>query len=444
MRKTITVGRVKGSMIYTGVNPESIQNPLDNDLYFHTQEYKFYCYNDGSWNEVSDLREYVINTLNKDLEEKKVLENINELQQETIDINNRIDQVEQTKADLSYVKTQDDEIKRVKADVDYVDNELLMLIEDVADLYSTKADLSYVKTQDDEIKRVKADVDYVDNEISILIDDVADLYSTKADTQYVNEKFNQILGEGATETLDTIAEISKALEEHNDEYDSLLAVVGNKADKNEVPTKLSDLKIDIEVGGVDEEEVMEIVEENGEEVEDIELLEIEDIDLSEVQAEYSIGTSSNYDATNDNQIVTTKAVKSIVDAVANVLQVNIDDKADKTSIPTALSQLNNDSNFITKTVNDLQNYYKKTEVNDLISTIPTMNLLVVSTLPTTNISTSTIYLVPYGNEYEEFIYINSAWEMLGTTKINISDYATKEYVDSKIESSITSALEGDY
>lgn len=340
MRKTITVGRVKGSMIYTGVNPESVQNPLDNDLYFHTQEYKFYCYNNGSWNEVTDLKEHVERALIEELEEKKVLENIEELQQETIDINNRIDQVEQTKADLSYVKTQDEEIKRVKADIDYVDNEIL-----------------------------------------ILTDDVADLYSTKANTQYVNEKFNQILGEGATETLDTIAEISKALEEHNDEYDSLLAVVGNKADKNEVPTKLSDLKIDIEVGGVDEEEVMEIVEENGEEVEAIDLLEI--------QAEYSIGTSSNYDETNDNQIVTTKAVKSIVDAVANVLQVNIDDKADKTSIPTALSQLNNDSNFITNAVSTLKNYYNKTEVNDLINT-------------------------------------------------------AKAYVDSKIESSITTALEGDY
>ena len=82
MRKTITVGRVKGSMIYTGVNPESVQNPLNNDLYFHTQEYKFYCYNNGSWNEASDLKEHVAHAIIEELEEKKVLENIDELQQE--------------------------------------------------------------------------------------------------------------------------------------------------------------------------------------------------------------------------------------------------------------------------------------------------------------------------------------------------------------------------
>ena len=76
MRKTITVGRVKGSMIYTGVNPESVQNPLNNDLYFHTQEYKFYCYNNGSWNEATDLKEHVAHAIIEELEEKKVLENI--------------------------------------------------------------------------------------------------------------------------------------------------------------------------------------------------------------------------------------------------------------------------------------------------------------------------------------------------------------------------------
>lgn len=258
-RDKVIIGRVKGSMIYTGVNPESVQNPLDNDLYFHTQEYKFYCYNDGSWNEVSDLREYVIDTLNKDLEDKEVLKKIRDNQLEITAINNHL------KASESAFNNRITMVENVKADKQYVD--------------------------------------VADEEISRRIDQVE---QTKADTQYVNEKFNQILGEGATETLDTIAEISKALEEHNDEYDSLLAVVGNKADKNEVPTKLSDLKIDIEVGGVDEEEVMEIVEENGEEV--------EAIGIKEVQAEYSIGTSSNYDETNDNQIVTTKAVKSMIDS----------------------------------------------------------------------------------------------------------------------------------
>lgn len=293
-RNKVIIGRVKGSMIYTGVNPESVQNPLDNDLYFHTQEYKFYCYNDGSWNEVSDLREYVIDTLNKDLEDKEVLKKIRDNQLEITAINNHL------KASESAFNNRITMVENVKADmqyVDYADEELSRRI-DQNDLY--------ISTNTQNVDRLIEHVTSINNSITSLTNRVGDVEKEKADTQYVDEKFDQILGEGATETLDTIAEISKALEEHNDEYDSLLAVVGNKADKNEVPTKLSDLKIDIEVGGVDEEEVMEIVEENGEEV--------EAIGIKEVQAEYSIGTSSNYDETNDNQIVTTKAVKSMIDS----------------------------------------------------------------------------------------------------------------------------------
>lgn len=54
-------------------------------------------------------------------------------------------------------------------------------------------------------------------------------------------------------------------------------------------------------GGVDEEEVMNIIEENG----------------AEVEQGYSIGTSSNYDATNDTQLVTAKAVMSMIESIIN-------------------------------------------------------------------------------------------------------------------------------
>ena len=76
------------------------------------------------------------------------------------------------------------------------------------------------------------------------------------------------------------------------------------------------------------------------------------------------------------------------------------------------------SNFITKSVDDLVNYYKKTEtytqaeVNSLIGAISTMNILVVQSLPTQDISTTTIYLVPRttseaNNVYDEYIYVSN-------------------------------------
>ena len=100
------------------------------------------------------------------------------------------------------------------------------------------------------------------------------------------------------------------------------------------------------------------------------------------------------------------------------------------------SEIPDVSNFITKSVNDLVNYYKKSEtftkqeVNNLISAITTMDIQVVQTLPTEDISTTTIYLVPkttaeQNDAYDEYIYVSNAWEHIGSTDIDLSGYQTK-------------------
>ena len=56
-------------------------------------------------------------------------------------------------------------------------------------------------------------------------------------------------------------------------------------------------------------------------------------------------------------------------------------------------------------------------------------------LPTTDIKTNRIYLIKDNSEtnnvYTEYIYVNSAWEMLGkfAVKVDLTPYATKTYVD---------------
>lgn len=57
---------------------------------------------------------------------------------------------------------------------------------------------------------------------------------------------------------------------------------------------------------------------------------------------------------------------------------------------------------------------------------------VVQTLPTTDIEDDTIYLVPItpdaqGNNYEEYIYVNNQWELLGKIGVtpDLSNYYTK-------------------
>lgn len=65
------------------------------------------------------------------------------------------------------------------------------------------------------------------------------------------------------------------------------------------------------------------------------------------------------------------------------------------------------------------------------------NFQVVDELPTENISTSTIYLISAGlvgedNNYDEYIYVNGNWELIGSTSIDLSDYVTKIYFDQTV------------
>lgn len=92
------------------------------------------------------------------------------------------------------------------------------------------------------------------------------------------------------------------------------------------------------------------------------------------------------------------------------------------------------SQFITKSVNDLTNYYLKSEtytkneVNSLIGAIQQFHYEIVQELPQTG-ATNVIYLVPKStsqtnNVYDEYVYANNNWEKIGDTQIDLSDYVT--------------------
>ena len=126
---------------------------------------------------------------------------------------------------------------------------------------------------------------------------------------------------------------------------------------------------------------------------------------------------------------------------------------DKDEIDDFIAQIEaTEANFITKSVNDLINYYTKsetytkTEVNRLVSEIPKFAIVVVDELPTTEISTTTIYLLRTGDEednlFTEYIYVEGEWEKLGEQRIDLSDYYTKEEVDALIPTKV-SDLEND-
>ena len=109
-------------------------------------------------------------------------------------------------------------------------------------------------------------------------------------------------------------------------------------------------------------------------------------------------------------------------------------------IPTETSDLTNNSGFITKAVNDLTNYYLKSEtytkeeVQSLISAINSVTLQKVDSLPEPGES-NVIYLVPKsgsGNDiYDEYIYIDGKPEHIGSTQVDLSNYVQEAPSDGK-------------
>ena len=63
-----------------------------------------------------------------------------------------------------------------------------------------------------------------------------------------------------------------------------------------------------------------------------------------------------------------------------------------------------------------------------------LDFRVVQSLPTEDISTTTIYLVRNeevsgSNLYDEYVYTNNAWEKIGNTSVDLSNYYTKTQID---------------
>ena len=105
---------------------------------------------------------------------------------------------------------------------------------------------------------------------------------------------------------------------------------------------------------------------------------------------------------------------------------------------------------ITQVYEDLENYYTKLqtynreEIDNMVSAIPKFKIQVVAQLPTTNISVSTIYLVPgayseAGNLYTEYIYTGVRWEVLGKQNFDLSQYVTIQQLNNMLASYYTSS-----
>ena len=150
-------------------------------------------------------------------------------------------------------------------------------------------------------------------------------------------------------------------------------------------------------------------------------------------------------------LINAKADASSTDSAISTLETNLSSEAStRSSADTALGNriatLEN-AGYITKAVNDLTNYYTKsntytkTEVNNLIGSLKTIQISVVASLPSTGQS-NIIYLVAHshgtGDIYDEYIWVadSSKFEKIGNTDIDLSGYVpTSRTVNGKALSS---------
>ena len=147
-----------------------------------------------------------------------------------------------------------------------------------------------------------------------------------------------------------------------------------------------------------------------------------------VTAVSGMGLSQNsYTNEEKNKLagIAAGAQVNVIEAVQrNGSAVPVSGKTVNISVPVALSELTNDKGFIDSTVENLANFYTKSEVNSLVSTIPKFAVQVVSALPASGQSSTTIYLTPNsgssGNVYDEYLWVNNAWEKIGSTQVSFT------------------------
>ena len=134
---------------------------------------------------------------------------------------------------------------------------------------------------------------------------------------------------------------------------------------------------------------------------------------------------------------TDSAIDTEINALSTVARTgSYNDLLNKPTIPTATSDLTNDSGFITNAVNNLLNYYTKTEINDMF-TGGNVTFLFVTELPATG-QKNTIYFVANNsgsgnNLFDEYVWTsNDTWEQLGSVSIDLSNYYTKDELNGRI------------
>lgn len=124
------------------------------------------------------------------------------------------------------------------------------------------------------------------------------------------------------------------------------------------------------------------------------------------------------------------------------------ERAVDVDVPTAVSELTNDSGFQTSTQvssaisTALGNYYTKTQTDSAIASAVAdashLKRQIVESLPDSNQDENTIYMLKKTtgagaqNAYDEYMWLNTAWEKIGDTAVDLTNYVTTESLNSTL------------
>lgn len=172
---------------------------------------------------------------------------------------------------------------------------------------------------------------------------------------------------------------------------------------------------------------------------------IKEEDAKKQDKESGKGLSSNdYTSTEKAKLANIEAgaqVNKLEAVQVNGVDVPINNKIANIPVPTNNNQLTNGANYTTMSAVEGKGYQTSTQVNTLITgkgyqTKSDVQALinasghltkkVVNSLPTTG-QENIIYLVPKssseaGNVYDEYQWISNKWELMGDSKIDLSNY----------------------
>ena len=165
----------------------------------------------------------------------------------------------------------------------------------------------------------------------------------------------------------------------------------------------------------------------------------------------------------NNRIILNR-IKNLKDAIDNIINTDIDElkkliedinDTDLANINQLITDLDTDlSNHTSDTVihvtqddKDLWNatlQNAKDYAKKLFDGVTSFTIEIVDTLPTENIKSMTIYFMRNGRDnesdyYEEYMYVNDKWEIIGSTFVNLAPYLLVSDFEKTINNYVTKA-----